>query len=498
MALACAAAAWCAAPAGGAGGSTAGASTSADAVPGGEPIRFERFGSIPIYREAAHPSEVVLFVSGDGGWNEGVVEMAQELSAMGAVVAGIDIRGYLRSLASSKEKCVYPAADFEALSQYLQKKLDLPAYTPPVLCGYSSGATLVYAVLAQAPSGTFKGGLSLGFCPDLPVAKPFCKGSGLKSHPGKNGKGIVFEPAASLDTPWIALQGTVDQVCDAAATESYVRKVGSAEVVVLPKVGHGFSVEKNWLPQFRTSFARLVRGSARGETAAPPAKGSDPATEGDPGKGSAAASAGDLTDLPLVKVMPKGVRGDTLAVLLSGDGGWSGLDKEVSKVLADKGIPVIGLNSLQYFWTRRTPDGAARDLERILRHFMDRLKSERVLLIGYSRGADVLPFLANRLPEDLLARVGLVALIGPAHDVDFEFHLSDWLGGRSRDTALPVLPEIGKLKGRRIACFYGEDEDDTVCPDLEPGLATPIRMAGGHHFGGNYSDIADRILVEAR
>ena len=210
MALACAAAAWCAGPAGGAGGSiaygstaggsTAGASTPGD-PPGGEPIRFERFGTIPIYREAANPTEVVLFVSGDGGWNEGVVEMAQELSAMGAVVAGIDIREYLKSLASSKEKCVYPAADFEALSQYLQKKLDLPTYTPPVLCGYSSGATLVYAVLAQAPSGTFKGGLSLGFCPDLPVAKPFCKGSGLKSHPGKNGKGIVFEPAASLDTP---------------------------------------------------------------------------------------------------------------------------------------------------------------------------------------------------------------------------------------------------------------------------------------------------------
>jgi len=119
----------------------------------------------------------------------------------------VDIRRYLKALAGSPEPCVYPASDFEALGQFIQKHDGFSDYHPPVLVGYSSGATLVYAVLVQAPPGTFKGALSLGFCPDLALSKPFCKGRGLAFVPGPKGKGVVFLPAARLEPPWIALQG---------------------------------------------------------------------------------------------------------------------------------------------------------------------------------------------------------------------------------------------------------------------------------------------------
>ncbi|SPZ91950.1 Type IV secretory pathway, VirJ component [Sphingobacterium multivorum] len=49
------------------------------------------------------------------------------------------------------------------------------------MVGYSYGATLVYGLIAQAPAGTFRGGIALGFCPDITIAKPLCKGSGLSS-----------------------------------------------------------------------------------------------------------------------------------------------------------------------------------------------------------------------------------------------------------------------------------------------------------------------------
>ena len=51
---------------------------------------------------------------------------------------------------------------------------------------------------------------------------------------------------------------------------------------------------------------------------------------------------------------------DPLAVVLSGDGGWSGVDREVAKVLAGRhGVPVVGLDTLEYFWNGRTPEAAA-------------------------------------------------------------------------------------------------------------------------------------------
>jgi type IV secretory pathway VirJ component len=57
----------------------------------GETLSFGRFGSVALYRATDHPRHVVLFVSGDGGWNQGVVDMARALSSLDALVLGIDI-----------------------------------------------------------------------------------------------------------------------------------------------------------------------------------------------------------------------------------------------------------------------------------------------------------------------------------------------------------------------------------------------------------------------
>ena len=183
-----------------------------------ETLTFGRFGTIKVYHSVPQPAHVALFVSGDGDGNQGVVDMARELAATDTLVVGVDIVSDLKVLAASQEACVYPASDFEGLSQFIQKRW-FPHYKPPVLIGYSSGATLVYAILVQAPPGTFKGALSLGFCPDLALSKPLCKGNGLAFEPGPKGKGVNFLPAARLGSPWIALQGGVDQVCDPPSTE---------------------------------------------------------------------------------------------------------------------------------------------------------------------------------------------------------------------------------------------------------------------------------------
>lgn len=437
-----------------------------------ETLAFGRFGAVTVYRAKAQPAHVAIFVSGDGGWNKGVVDMARELAGLDVLVAGVDIRRYLKALAGSAEPCVYPASDFEALGQFIQKHDGFSDYRPPVLVGYSSGATLVYALLVQAPPGTFKGALSLGFCPDLALSKPFCKGSGLAFVPGPKGKGVVFLPAARLESPWIALQGEADQVCDPPSTERFVGQVKGASVVLLPKVGHGYAVPANWMPQFKQAFGRIA-GSG----------------------GAAPVPDTPVGDLPLVEVPAKGPERDALAVVLSGDGGWTSLDKEVGGALAARGYPVVGLNSLQYFWKARTPDSAAHDLERILEHYLPAWKKRRAVLIGYSYGADVLPFMANRLPPGLRAQVPLTVLIGPSRSVAFEFHVAEWLGASS-GKELPVLPEVRKLRGARILCLYGEGEKDSLCRELDPGLARLVALPGAHHFGGDYNALAEAIIRE--
>jgi type IV secretory pathway VirJ component len=262
------------------------------AIAGSESVdTFAPFGAVHLYRQFDSVATVTLFISGDGGWNLGVVSMAKTVAATGSLVVGIDIRGYIRHLNSLGEKCCYPPAEFENLSKYIQKKSGLPVYHPPIVIGYSSGATLAYALIAQAPHGTFAGALSMGFCPDLPVTRPFCRQYGLRWHEAPRGRGVVFEPDSGLTTPWIAFQGQIDRVCSPEEVDFFVKSCGSTRVIALPGVGHGFSVEKNWVPQFRAAFDSLVPSPREAATTRPAAVGDLPLVEL-PAKGACRVTAG--------------------------------------------------------------------------------------------------------------------------------------------------------------------------------------------------------------
>ncbi len=198
------------------------------------------------------------------------------------------------------------------------------------------------------------------------------------------------------------------------------------------------------------------------------------------------------TKLPLVEVPASRGASDTLVVFVSGDGGWAKIDKSISTILADSGMPVVGLNALQYFWTKRTPDSAARDLQWIVENYLARWKKERVMFVGYSRGADVLPAMINRLPAALQAKTRLLVLLGPSKKVDFEFHISDWM--RSSSSGYAVKPEVDKLATHSILCLSGEEEKDSLCPGLSgPGIDIVI-LKGAHHFDGGYDRLARIIL----
>jgi type IV secretory pathway VirJ component len=209
-----------------------------------------------------------------------------------------------------------------------------------------------------------------------------------------------------------------------------------------------------------------------------------------------AANAALADKLPLVEVpATKGVS-DTLVVFVSGDGGWAAIDKSISKVLADNGLPVIGLNALQYFWTKRTPDVAARDLQTICDRYLAEWKKGRLLFVGYSRGADVLPAMISRLSPETQSKIRLIALLGPSPTVQFEFHVADWLHSSAKGVA--VKPEVDKLHAHPILCLSGADDKDSLCPSLARPNVNIVTLKGAHHFDGGYEKLGHIILEQLK
>ena len=318
-----------------------------------EALSHGRFKSVAIYHPAGAVQEVVLFLSGDGGWQQDTDRMAKVLQAHGALVLGIDEPALLESFTGEKSACFFADGDLENLSHYVQAYYRLPTYLTPVMGGYSAGATLAYATAAQAPPGLFTGVLTLGFTPDYESTKPFCKGEGVHFMRRADGNGLTLLPDPKLALRWVDVHGADDSVCPAPAAAAFIGKIHAAQISLIPGVEHDFADPHQWSAALHGAL-QTVTGGTR---AAPP------------------TAPLSLKDLPLVEVPATGTgNDDVFAVLLSGDGGWAGIDKEVARSLAERGIPVVGWDTLRYFWTARTPAGLARDLDRVLAYYAGKLE----------------------------------------------------------------------------------------------------------------------------
>jgi type IV secretory pathway VirJ component len=224
-------------------------------------------GEVTVYAAKGEAKGLALFASGDGAWNLGVWDMAHAAADLGYWVAGFSTPAFLKSLENGDGECSDASGLLDNIGSKVRTQFKLPADWRPVLIGYSSGATIMYAALAQAGDTRFGGAMTLGFCPDLIIHKPFCEGAGLTADKQtKPPYGIVFNTVPQVSAPWIVLQGDIDQVCNPPATEAFVKQVQGGRVVMLPKVGHGYSVPRNWMPQYRQGLLDLL------DAAQPPAR----------------------------------------------------------------------------------------------------------------------------------------------------------------------------------------------------------------------------------
>src|SRR5262249_46574097 len=166
--------------------------------------------------------------------------------------------------------CWYVASDLELISHAAQKALKTPQYHPPVLVGYSSGASLVYAALANAPAVTFAGGISLGFCPSIEIGREVCSGDQWSTDYDEKKKVNVLPPTKALPKDWHVLHGTDDRVCAIDTVRRFVAGMPRAHLVEVPGTGHGFSKPRRWGTPFDAALHDLwTEKEAKPATAQP-------------------------------------------------------------------------------------------------------------------------------------------------------------------------------------------------------------------------------------
>lgn len=448
-------------------------------------VTYGKFGKITVYHPENTPTSVALFVSGDGGWKDGVVNMAKDIAAQGALVLGIDARHYGYYLSKVSGQCLYPAADFEELSLSIQKKYKLTTYHKPILIGYSYGAVLVYGMLVQAPANTFKGALALGFCPDINVKKPFCKGNGLTQHVLKPKFSYYLEATKGLTAPFIVLNGVKDQTCPFSATEAFMKGMPMAELVTLPKVGHGFLNTADWLPELNTAFKKILTTPSFSEQKT--------AQNVQLKEQVIKAYTGNM---PLVLIPATSKNTLPLVFMISGDGGWTSFDQSLAESLASKGLAVLGLDAQKYFWNAKTPENSTTDILKAINHYKEQLGKENFILAGYSFGASIVPFVANRLPEAERAMLKGVVSLSPDVVADFEIHLVDLLNFGSSKDKYDVIAEMKKIKSVNPVSIFGTGEGSAIRNKFIQNGLKVITIQGDHHFNKDYGLLSTTFLKQ--
>jgi len=183
----------------------------------------------------------------------------------------------------------------------------------------------------------------------------------------------------------------------------------------------------------------------------------------------------------------------TVALLMSGDGGWFGFEQSIADKLSLVGISTIGIDTRKYFWSRKTPEKTTEDIETLLSYYSKELSKTRFLLIGYSFGAELVPFVANRLSNKIKSNIVSVVMLSPEATTDFEIHISNMLGMGSKQNTYNVIEEILRLKDIPALCIFGEGEKSPVPGLLKNSSVKITVIPGDHHYKSNETLIVQTI-----
>lgn len=199
-------------------------------------------------------------------------------------------------------------------------------------------------------------------------------------------------------------------------------------------------------------------------------------------------------NLPIIAFPVDSSKSDFMVLAVSGDGGWNVWEESLRKEFIKKGIPIVGLDALKYFWQEKTPEQVTLDLSMVLNYYLKNWKKQHFILLGYSFGANIVPFIATRLQEPYKSKLIKVVLISPDPQADFEIHLVDMLNMDLLEYKYNVLEEVKKIKSTKILCMFGTSEDPYRKNKFRFDPVQIVELPGKHHFRYNFPPIVEQIL----
>ncbi len=201
----------------------------------------------------------------------------------------------------------------------------------------------------------------------------------------------------------------------------------------------------------------------------------------------------NFSGLPL-EVSISGGNQDDLVIYLTGDGGWNSFSRHLVHSFEKKGYGVVSINTRDYFWSQKSPQEFTNAIEKLSEHFLDKWNKKKVILVGYSFGADVASFLPLRLSSSLQDKVKNLVLLSPSASTDFVIRLRDMVGNHDNlDREYKTAPEIEKSALPTI-CVFGKQEDLILKKRLkEDKHLTIYQIPGDHEYEENYSLLTSLI-----
>jgi type IV secretory pathway VirJ component len=203
------------------------------------------------------------------------------------------------------------------------------------------------------------------------------------------------------------------------------------------------------------------------------------------------------TSLPLT-IAPSFEKNDLpLVFFISGDGGWTNFDHAISEKLVEKGFSVIGLDAQKYFWEEKNPHEVASQIAPVVLHYMKLWDKKSFILIGYSFGACVSPFIVQNFSPQVKELVKGIYCFSPSLTGDFEIHITELLNFKTKDK-YNVVNELMQVKAMNPVCVFGTNEDVEILNAFGKSGVRIAKLPGNHHYNNDFNAIVNLILNDIR